>query len=253
MIFRQILRTEKGCASYIVGCGTSGDAIAIDPLADAGVKAYVLEAADAGLEIRHVIDTHVHADHVSCARELARVTGATVHMHEVARPEFPINPLRDGQQISAGEVVLTVLHTPGHTPESICLLGEDRGRGTAPWFLLTGDTLFVGDVGRPDLIIDGADDWRVRQQAEDLYESLFGKILPLDDLIEIHPGHFGGSPCGGVHMSGRVSSTLGFERRFNAALRQPSKETFVQFVLGTLRPQPQQYDVNKRRNLGIEA
>jgi glyoxylase-like metal-dependent hydrolase (beta-lactamase superfamily II) len=253
MIFRQILRTEKGCASYIVGCAASGDGIVVDPLTDAGAKEYVLEAADAGLDIRHVVETHVHADHLSCGRELARLTGAAIRLHETARPEFPVRPLRDGDEIQAGEVVLRVLHTPGHTPESICLLGQDRGRADAPWFLLTGDTLFVGDVGRPDLILDGADDWRVRRQAEDLYDSLFDKILPLDDLIEIHPGHFGGSPCGGVHMSGRVTSTIGFERRFNLALQQPSKEAFVQFVLATLRPQPPRYEVNKQRNLGLEA
>src|SRR4029079_13249715 len=138
MIFRQILRSESGCASYLLGCADSGQAIVVDPLADVGARAYALEAADRGLRIAYVIDTHVHADHRSAAQELARATGATLALPERAPTEYPFQPLRDGDTIPIGAVRLQVLHTPGHTPESICLLGSDTSRSDQPWFLLSG-------------------------------------------------------------------------------------------------------------------
>jgi hydroxyacylglutathione hydrolase len=250
MIFRQILRSESGCASYLIGCVQSSQAIVVDPLADLGARAYALEAADRGLRIVYVIDTHLHADHRSAAQELARATGATLALPVGAPVEYSFHPLRDGDTISAGVVRLQVLHTPGHTPESICLLGADTARSEQPWFLLSGDTLFPGDVGRPDLLLDGADTQaRTIEQAQQLYQSLFDRLLVLDDIIEIYPGHFGGSACGGVNMSGKPASTIGFERRWNLALQQRDRDAFVQFVLESLRPQPEDYQQIKRENL----
>jgi hydroxyacylglutathione hydrolase len=250
MIFRQILRSESGCASYLLGCAHSGQALVVDPLADLGARAYALEAADRGLRIAYVIDTHIHADHASAAQELARTTGATLALPASAPAEYPFHPLADGDAVEVGMVHLRVLHTPGHTPESICLLGADTARSEQPWFLLSGDTLFPGDVGRPDLLLDAEDGAaRTAEQARQLYESLFERLLKLDDFIEIYPGHFGGSACGGVNMSGKPASTIGFERRWNLALQQRDREAFVRFVLETLRPQPENYHQVKRANL----
>jgi hydroxyacylglutathione hydrolase len=250
MIFRQLLRSESGCASYVIGCVRSGQAVVVDPLADLGARAYALEAADRGLRIAYVIDTHVHADHRSAAQELGRATGATLALPEGAATEYPFHPLRDGDLVEIGAVRLQVLHTPGHTPESICLLGTDTARSEQPWFLLSGDTLFPGDVGRPDLLLDDADaQARTREQAGQLYDSLFGRLLALDDIIEVYPGHFGGSACGGVNMSGKPASTIGFERRWNLALQQRDRAAFVAFVLESLRPQPENYQQIKRENL----
>lgn len=250
MIFRQILRSESGCASYLIGCKRSGQAIVIDPLADLGAGMYALEAADRGLRIVYVIDTHIHADHRSAAQELARATGATLALPADAPAAYPFHPLHDGDILDAGAVRLRVLHTPGHTPESICLLGADTARCEQPWFLLSGDTLFPGDVGRPDLLLEGDDaEERTAAQARQLYESLFGRLLALDDIVELYPGHFGGSACGGVNMSGKPASTIGFERRWNLALQQRDREAFVRFVLETLRPQPENYQRIKRENL----
>ena len=250
MIFRQILRSESGCASYLIGCVRSGQAVVVDPLAELGARTYALEAADRGLRIAYVIDTHVHADHRSAGQELARATGATLALPAGAATEYPFHPLHDGELVAIGAVRLQVLHTPGHTPESICLLGIDMARSEQPWFLLSGDTLFPGDVGRPDLLLDGADaQARTREQAGQLYDSLFSRLLTLDDIVELYPGHFGGSACGGVNMSGKPASTIGFERRWNLALQQRDRAAFVAFVLESLRPQPENYQQIKRENL----
>jgi hydroxyacylglutathione hydrolase len=252
MIFRQLLRSESGCASYLIGCVRSSQAVVVDPLADFGPRAYALEAADRGLRIAYVIDTHIHADHRSAAQELARATGATLALPAGAATEYSFHPLHEGDLVEIGAVRLQVLHTPGHTPESICLLGTDTARSDQPWFLLSGDTLFPGDVGRPDLLLDGTDaQERTREQAGQLYESLFGRLLALDDIIELYPGHFGGSACGGVNMSGKPTSTIGFERRWNLALQQRDRTAFVAFVLESLRPQPEDYQQIKRENLRV--
>jgi hydroxyacylglutathione hydrolase len=250
MIFRQMLRSESGCASYLIGCVRTGQAVVVDPLADLGAGAYALEAADRGLRISYVIDTHVHADHRSAGQELARATGATLALPDGAATEYAFHPLRDGDVVEIGAVRLEVLHTPGHTPESICLLGTDSARSEQPWFLLSGDTLFPGDVGRPDLLLDSADaQARTQTQAYQLYDSLFDRLLALDDIVEVYPGHFGGSACGGVNMSGKPASTIGFERRWNLALQQRDRDTFVRFVLESLRPQPENYVQIKHENL----
>lgn len=181
------------------------------------------------MTIEAIVDTHVHADHRSGARKLAAKTGATVYLSRTAEVAFPFAPLDDGSEINLGNVVLRALHTPGHTPDSISLLVIDRTRGDEPWAVLTGDTLFVGDVGRPDF--GGPDDAKV------LYRSLHESLLKLPDYIEVYPGHISGSPCGRA-MSGKPSSTIGFERRHNVALLQPDQERFVAALFEGLPPKP---------------
>jgi glyoxylase-like metal-dependent hydrolase (beta-lactamase superfamily II) len=183
------------------------------------------------MRITHVIDTHVHADHRSGGRELARLADAAYCLHDSAEISFPFAKLRDGEEIELGNTRLKVLHTPGHSPESICLLGTDLRRGTDPWFVLTGDTLFVGAVGRPDL------PGRARENAARLYASIHDKLLSLSGDIEIYPGHFSGSVCG-AGLSGKPTSTIAFERRWNPMLAM-EREAFVD-ALADVPPKPQQ-------------
>jgi len=180
------------------------------------------------MRIEAIIGTHIQADHRSGERELAAVTGAAIMYHRSAQLGFPFTGVEDGAEVSLGNVVIRVLHTPGHTPESISLLVTDLSRGNEPWMVLTGDTLFVGDVGRPDF---GGE-----KGAEQLYESLHDKLLSLPDHVEVYPAHISGSPCGRT-MSGKPSSTIGFERRFNGAL-QVSRERFADELLRDLPPKP---------------
>jgi glyoxylase-like metal-dependent hydrolase (beta-lactamase superfamily II) len=217
----------------------------VDPQPE--IASYLEAAAQKSMRITHIIETHVHADHLSGARRLAEVTRAPVFFHELAEVRFPHGTFEDGDEHEAGNVRLTVLHTPGHTPEGISILVTDRTRGSEPWFVLTGDTLFAGGVGRPDLLGDGTE----ARLAEELYESLFGKLLALPDHVEVYPAHFGGSACG-KGLSGKPGSTIGFERRFNPALQLGSKSEFVRFVLKDLPPQPDSFAENRRRNLGWE-
>jgi glyoxylase-like metal-dependent hydrolase (beta-lactamase superfamily II) len=217
----------------------------VDPQPD--VEAYVQAAAAKSMRITHIFETHVQADHVSGARRLAAVTGAPVFFHRSAPVVFPHVGVADGEEHELGNVRVTVLHTPGHTPDSMSLLVTDQTRAPEPWFVLTGDTLFSGGVGRPDLLGEGAE----VAQAEQLYESLHGALLRLPDHIEVFPAHFGGAACG-KGLSGKPGSTIGFERRFNPALQRASKADFVEFVLEGLPPQPEAFAENRRRNLGLE-
>jgi len=215
----------------------------VDPQQE--IEPYLEAAAGKRLAITHVIETHVHADHLSGAGRLAERTGATLYLHELAGARLPHRQVKDGEGLTVGNVVLRVLHTPGHTPEGISLLVTDRTRGPEPWFVLTGDTLFAGGVGRPDLLGDGSE----IRLAEDLYDSLFGTLLALPDHLEVYPAHFSGAACG-KGLSGKPGSTIGFERRFNPALRLGSKPEFVRFVLEDLPPQPERFADNRHRNLG---
>jgi hydroxyacylglutathione hydrolase len=210
MIFRPFYRFETGCAAYVFGCGGQGLGCVVDPQ-EGDVDDYIGFAAAKGLRITHVFDTHVHADHRSGGRELAARTGALYCLHRSADVRFPFEPLDDDQMVELGNTVLRVLHTPGHTPESLCLVVTDLRRGPEPWFLCTGDTLFVGSVGRPDL------PGQERANAAALHRSLQEKVLALPDEVEIYPGHFAGSACG-AGINGKPSSTIGFERRWNALL-----------------------------------
>jgi hydroxyacylglutathione hydrolase len=211
-----------------------------------------------------IVETHVQADHSSGAIALAARTGALIYLHEAADVAFSHRTLRDGDEVELGNDYLRVLHTPGHSPDSICLLVGDRTRGPDPWFLLTGDTLFVGDAGRPDLTagdmgdLGGASDEghdAARQAARTLYDSL-RRLLVLPDDLEIYPAHFAGSACGRA-MSGKPSSTLGFERRFNPALRQRNPDEFAAFMLADLPAPPAEHRAiraaNRRGELSTAA
>jgi glyoxylase-like metal-dependent hydrolase (beta-lactamase superfamily II)/rhodanese-related sulfurtransferase len=232
MIFQQVLNEEAGCLSYLVGCAQSGQAAVIDPGRDR-VEDYLALARRKGLTITHILETHVHADHVSGNQALAARTGAPIGLHPAAGAGFPTRPLEDGTEIRLGNVALRVMHTPGHTPDSICLVVTDLSRGAEPWFVLTGDTLFVGDVGRPDF---GGE-----QAAATLYRSLTGRLLALPDSVEVYPAHGAGSSCGRA-MSSKTASTIGFERRFNLALRGGSEEAFVRALMTGLPPKPPNFE-----------
>ncbi len=230
MFFKQ-LASKEASLSYFFGCATAAKAVAVDVVAG-DEPWFVEEAKKAGVSITHVIDTHVHADHYSGGRRLAQMLGAAYCLHESdqGKVKFDFTPLRDGQTLDLGNVQVQVLHTPGHTPDSVCLLVTDLRRGGAPWFVVTGDTLFVGAVGRPDLA------GREREMAGQLYDSLQGKLLGLPADLEIYPGHQAGSVCG-AGLSGKPSSTLGFEKRWNPALAM-SRDDFIAEITREIPPRP---------------
>jgi glyoxylase-like metal-dependent hydrolase (beta-lactamase superfamily II) len=182
----------------------------VDPRAD-DIDTYVDFARAKKMQIAQVIDTHVHADHRSGGLALATATGAPYRLHESADVSMPFTPMHDGEEIELGNTRVRVLHTPGHSPDSVSLLVTDLKRGTDPWFVLTGDTLFVGAVGRPDL------PGRAQENAAQLYTSIHEKLLTMPGDLEIYPGHFSGSLCG-AGLSGKPSSTIAFERRWNPML-----------------------------------
>ncbi len=241
MIFHQLHNEESGCLSYLVGCPRVGEAVVVDPGRDR-IDEYLRLARRRGLRITRIVETHTHADHISGHRDLAALTGAPILLHRSSRAVFDHLGLEDGEEIRIGDVVLKVLHTPGHTPDSLCLLVTDQARGADPWFVLTGDTLFIGDVGRPDL--GGA------QAAADLYESLRRALLPLDDSVEVYPAHGGGSLCGRA-MSFKAASTIGFERRFNPALAPQSRAQFVEWLMAGLPPKPPSFETIVGKNTGL--
>jgi glyoxylase-like metal-dependent hydrolase (beta-lactamase superfamily II) len=235
MFFKQ-LPAKDSSLSYFLGCGTLGKSIAVDVVA--GDEAWFIEEAKkAAVTITHVIDTHVHADHYSGGRKLAEMVGARYCLHEsdAAFVKFPFHPLRDGDVIDVGNVKVTVLYTPGHTQDSTCLAVSDNRRADQTWFVITGDTLFVGSVGRPDLA------GREQEMAGKLFDSLHAKLLSLPDETEIFPGHQAGSVCG-AGISGKPSSTIGFEKRFNPALRLTDKSEFIKLVTGDIPPRPAEMD-----------
>ncbi|MBI1801731.1 MAG: MBL fold metallo-hydrolase, partial [Chloroflexi bacterium] len=218
-----------------------GVAAVVDPQRD--VDIYLDEADAQELQITHVIETHLHADHVSGNTELAARTGARIYVHAAANALFPHEPLAAADEIAIGDVRLRVLFTPGHTPEHICLTVTDTSRSPEPWFILTGDMLFVGDVGRPDLLGGAA----TRRLASPLYDSLHTQLLPLPDGLEVFPGHGAGSLCGRV-MSSKLSTTVGFERRFNYALQLQSREEFIQSLTSDMPAQPPNVPFLKKLN-----
>ena len=240
MIFHQLINEDSGCLSYLIGCGEAGEAAVVDPGRDR-VDEYVRLARKKGLRITRILETHTHADHISGNRDLAAVTKASIVLHRSTKAVFEHAAVQDGDEIVIGNVVLKALHTPGHTPDSLCLLVTDASRAREPWFVLTGDTLFIGDVGRPDL--GGA------AAAGQLWESLHASLLRLDDTVEIYPAHGAGSLCGRA-MSSKMASTIGFERRFNPALRARSQAEFVDLLMAGLPPKPPSFQTIVGKNLG---
>jgi len=229
MYFQQFYLTCLSHASYMLG--SEGVACVVDPQRD--VSLYIDEARAQGLRIEHIIETHLHADFVSGHRELAERTGAKIYLGARAGAKFPHVPVRDGDQIHFGRLILQFLETPGHTVESVSIAVTDLDRGEKPYAVLTGDTLFIGDVGRPDL----APDLTPQQLAAMLYDSLHQKLIPLGDEVEVYPAHGAGSLCG-KQMRPERQSTIGKERALNYALRARSKEEFVRLLTAELPDRP---------------
>ncbi|MGH3976689.1 MAG: MBL fold metallo-hydrolase, partial [Pseudonocardiaceae bacterium] len=214
MIFRQYQLSCLSLFSYLVGDDTTGRAVIIDPQRD--VSRYLVDAEAEGLGIERVIETHVHADFLSGHLELADATGAVISYGSMADTDFTVDPLAHGQRLSLGDVVLEIRHTPGHTPESISVVIWEHATDPHPWGVLTGDTLFIGDVGRPDLL--SASGWTARDLARRLYRSLHEQLLTLPDDTRVFPAHGAGSSCGKA-LSDATSSTIGAQRAGNYALR----------------------------------
>lgn len=230
MLFRQIIHEDLGCASYLVADRESGVAVVVDPQWD--IDPYQQLARLHGVRIGHVLETHTHADHVSGHGRLARSTGATIHIHELAGAEYPHEPFADGWTLELGDLSIEAVHTPGHRPEHTAFLLRDAGRDGAPWAVLGGDSLFIGDVARPDLAVEP------REGAAEMFRSLHQRLLSLDDEVEIWPGHLGGSLCGGSALDLKTSSTIGFERRHNRALQIADEAEFVADQIGSLGDKP---------------
>ncbi len=225
MVFEQYYLECLSHASYLVGDETTGRAVVVDPQRD--VTGYLRDAERLGLTIERVIETHFHADFISGHLELAAATGAVISYGDVARPEYDVDLLADGQRLSLGQVQLEILHTPGHTPESISVVVYERPTDVVPYAVLTGDTLFIGDVGRPDLLssVGVTADELGRQ----LYHSLHDKLLTLPDETRVFPAHGAGSACGKA-LSTETMSTIGEQRRANYALAPMSEDDFVEAV-----------------------
>jgi len=242
MFFRQ-LATKEATLSYLFGCGSCHVAVVVDPVL--GDEDWFLEEAKKqDVNITHVIDTHVHADHYSGARALAERSGALYCLHEsnAGRVNFEFEALRDKQHIVIGNVVVQVLHTPGHTLDSLCLTVTDKRRTNAPWFVLTGDTMFVGAIGRPDLA------GKEREMAGQLFDSLHERLLTLPSELELYPGHTSGSVCG-AGISGKPASTIGFEKRWNPMLSL-DRDAFIEALTGEIPPRPAEMERMVAANLG---
>jgi hydroxyacylglutathione hydrolase len=229
MFFRQVLHEDLGCASYVVADG--GEAAVIDPKWD--VEDYLALADEHGFAIRYILETHNHADHVSGKGRLAKATGAEIYVPAATDAEvlFDHSALSDGEALSVGEVTITALATPGHRPEHTAYVVADPTRGDEPWLVATGDSLFVGDVARPDLAVEP------EEGARGLFGSVH-RLFDLGDFAEAWPGHIGGSLCGGAGMSEKPGTTIGFERRFNQLARLDNEDAFVRELTGHLAPQP---------------
>ena len=252
MYFKQFYLGCLAHASYMIG--SEGEAAVVDPRRD--VDSYIEEARAQGLEIRHIIETHLHADFVSGHQELAHRTGAKIYFGAKADAKFDYVPVREGDEIRMGQVVLRFLETPGHTPESVSIVVVDRAVSEVPKAVLTGDTLFIGDVGRPDLTGSDPRSGSGAPTAQDLagmlYDSLHRKLLTLPDSVEVYPAHGAGSLCG-RNISSETSSTIGQQRQFNYALKPMPKEEFVRMMTTDLPEAPQYFARDVAINRGGAA
>jgi hydroxyacylglutathione hydrolase len=242
MIFRQITHDDLGCASYLIGDEKAGVAAVVDPRFE--VDEYLALARYMGVSIEHIFETHNHADHVSGHGRLAAATGAPIHVHRLAKPAYEHEPFDDGEAWDLGSLRIRALHTPGHRPEHTAFALIDTARGEEPWAVLTGDTLFVNDVARPDLAIEKA------EGARGIFHSLHGQLLPLDDDVEVWPGHLGGSMCGGPGMDMKICSTIGFEKAHNPTLGIEDEGAFVEASIAKLGPQPPNFQAIVELNRG---
>ncbi|HZU67256.1 MAG TPA: rhodanese-like domain-containing protein [Ktedonobacteraceae bacterium] len=230
MYFKQLVKEDLGCASYIVGCTSAGVCAVVDPRLD--MVDDILALAEAkGMQVTAIIETHNHADHVSGHGEIARRTGAEIYVHELAGVVYPHRNLKDGDELRFGVARLRVIHTPGHRPEHIALAVSDTSRSDDPWLVLTGDSLFIGDVARPDLAVPG------EQGAAALYDSIFERLLKLEDGVEVYPAHVSGSLCG-RGMNAKTSSTIGFERKHNPAIAPRTRAEFIRAMNENLPQRP---------------
>ncbi|REF72611.1 MBL fold metallo-hydrolase [Paracoccus versutus] len=228
MILRQFLHLEPVGISYLLGCGGQSTGMVVDPVGD--IRPYLDVSEATGMKIDYVVDTHLHADHISAARVLAEATGARYVLSERADVAFPFTAATDGDEIVMGNVVVRILATPGHTPEHITLLVTDRTRAEEPWFLVTGHTLMIGDVGRTELAVSA------EEGACDLFRSI-QKLKALPDHLQVFPGAFAGSVCG-RSLSANPISTLGFEKRHNKAFAIENEAEFIDFMLADIPPAP---------------
>jgi glyoxylase-like metal-dependent hydrolase (beta-lactamase superfamily II)/rhodanese-related sulfurtransferase len=231
MLFRQVIHEDLGCASYLVGDTSSGIAAVVDPQWD--VEPYLDLARLHGVRIEHVLETHNHADHVSGHGRLARAAGAGIHINALADAEYEHEAFEDGWVLElGGGASIEAIHTPGHRPEHTSFLLRDAARGGDPVAVLTGDSLFVGDVARPDLAVEP------RAGAADIFRSLHERLLALSDEVEVWPGHLGGSLCGSSGIDLKTSSTIGFERRHNRALAITDEDEFIENAVASIGTRP---------------
>jgi hydroxyacylglutathione hydrolase len=243
MILRQFLHSDPVGISYLFGCGGKAAGAVVDPVGD--IQPYLQAADNAGMRIHYVIDTHVHADHLSAGRELAAAAGAEYVLSTEAGVSFPHKGVRDGDVLPLGNVSATVLHTPGHTPEHICILVTDRTRANEPWFVFTGHTLMVGDLGRTELAASA------EEGARQLFKSV-RRLKELPDYVEVLPGAYAGSVCG-RRLSGKPSSAIGFEKRHNQAFTIEDEAEFVQFMVAEIPPAPPEAARIRAANSGTAA
>lgn len=243
MILRQFLHSDPVALSYLFGCAGRAAAAVVDPVGD--IAPYLRAAEETGMRIRYVIDTHLHADHLSAGRALAEAAGAEYVLFAEAQATFPFRGVRDGETLELGNVSIEVLHTPGHTPEHISLLVTDQTRADEPWLALTGHTLMVGDLGRTELATSA------EEGARALFRSA-QRLNSLPDYLEVLPGAYSGSVCG-RSLSGKPMSTIGFEKRYNKAFRIDDEDAFVRAMVADVPPAPPQASHIRAINSGLVA